>query len=379
MRPAAPALLGYLAVRAIGIAVLAVWANSSHRSAIKKLAYWDAGWYRIIAQRGYDKGIPVAAAHGTPHSDLAFFPLYPYAMKLVHVVFPVTLTYAGLIVAWAGALFAAWGVYAVARCLHGQAAAVMAAVTWGILPVAIVENMAYAEPLFTAFAAWALFTALTRRWIWAGVLSILAGLTTPLGAAAAAAVSLGAAMELKYLYQTRRDGMPAALSWWRPVLGGALAPVGWVGYVAWAGYQLGHWQGYFTVQQKWSSRFDGGAATFHELKRMVTRSVPLPLETFVVAAVLLASVVLFLITVAERQPVILLTFTATLLVISLGDSGSFESRARFLLPAFPLLFPIAAALAHARNRAVAAILAGSGTLCSALFGGYLLLVWPRWP
>jgi hypothetical protein len=366
-------------VRAAGIGVLAAWARDEHRSVIHRLAYWDSGWYLIIAQRGYDRGIPVAAAHGEPHSDLAFFPLYPYAIKCVHSVLPVTLIQAGLLVAWTGALLAAWGVYAVASHVHGRQAGVLAAVLWGILPVAVVENMAYAEPVFTAFAAWALFTALTRRWIWAGVLSTLAGLTAASGAAVAAGVALGALVEVWRVYQARRRGMAPAVAWWRPALGGALAPVGWMGYIAWVGYELGHWQGYFIVQKRWSSTFDGGVATFGVLRHMFTRSVPQPVELVVVAAVLITSVVLFLVAVAERQPLTLLAFTAVLLVISLGDSGSFMSRARFLLPAFPLVFPVAAALARSRNRAAVAIVLGSGAACSALFGGYLLLVWPLWP
>jgi hypothetical protein len=64
--------------------------------------------------------------------------------------------------------------------------------------------------------------------------------------------------------------------------------------------------------------------------------------------------------------------------VALGDSGFFQCKPRFLLPAFPLLLPLARALVHtARARpwhtaVVACALAG----LSFAYGAYLLVVPP---
>lgn len=59
---------------------------------------------------------------------------------------------------------------------------------WAVLPVGIVQSMAYSESLFTALAAWSLYAVLTGRWVTAGVLASLSGLTRPVGLAVVAAV-----------------------------------------------------------------------------------------------------------------------------------------------------------------------------------------------
>jgi len=54
LRRATPALLGYVAVRALGLAVLAVWTAARGKSAYTLLtARWDALWYTRVAELGY--------------------------------------------------------------------------------------------------------------------------------------------------------------------------------------------------------------------------------------------------------------------------------------------------------------------------------------
>ncbi|WP_338056513.1 hypothetical protein [Streptomyces torulosus] len=74
--------------------------------------------------------------------------------------------------------------------------------------------------------------------------------------------------------------------------------------------------------------------------------------------------------------VALLVYTSVLLVIALGGDGFFASKPRFLLPAFPLLLPLALALARtARARpwhATVAVTALAGL--SYVYGAYLVVV-----
>ncbi|NED04633.1 hypothetical protein G3I55_23550, partial [Streptomyces sp. SID6648] len=81
MRRAAPALLGYAAVRALGLLALALWSAARDKSAYTLLtARWDSLWYTRVAELGY--GYEVRLPGGDVHSNLAFFPLLPWLERL---------------------------------------------------------------------------------------------------------------------------------------------------------------------------------------------------------------------------------------------------------------------------------------------------------
>ncbi|MGW2900515.1 hypothetical protein ACWDAO_39545, partial [Streptomyces sp. NPDC001212] len=187
LRRAAPALLGYAAVRALGLIALALWSAERGRSAYTLLtARWDSLWYAGVAGLGY--GYEVRLPNGDVHSNLAFFPLLPWLERLLAAVSPLSYADAGFAVGLAASLAAAWGIFAVADHVYGRGTGVAAVLLWAVLPVGIVQSMAYSESLFTALAAWALYAVLTGRWVTAGTLALLAGLTRPVGLAVVAAV-----------------------------------------------------------------------------------------------------------------------------------------------------------------------------------------------
>ncbi|MGK4581247.1 hypothetical protein [Kitasatospora sp. HPMI-4] len=378
-RYAAPALLGYAAVRAVGLALLVLWDVKHGTHSLHRLStMWDAYWYQDIAVHGYAGSKPVPGPHG-PYQAYAFFPVYPALIKAAWWLLPLPVNYAALLVAWAGALLAAWGVFAVAARLYGRRTGVIAAVLWGVTPYAVVENMAYSELLFTAFAAWAMYAAVTHRWLWAGTLSTLAGLTRPTGVAVAVAVGLGALGALAAHRWRRRDRGAEALAWWRPLLGAAIAPLGFAGFIAWVGLRKGSWDGYFKVQEAWESQFDFGRSTYRVLRSMLVDAGPVWLTDVVVAGTLAASVLLFVVCLLQRQPLTLLVFSGMMLLLALGDAAYFNSRARFLIPAFALLLPLAAGLARLRTRGAAAAVLGFAALCSAAYGGYVVFVYTNSP
>lgn len=192
---AAPVLGVYAAVRIVGLVVLWVAASVAGKDAPHLLSErWDSVWYQRVAENGY--GYTVTLADGAIHSDLAFFPLLPALERGIAEVTPLGLAGAGLLVAWVAGLLAAWGIFAVGARLYGRRAGVVLAALWGVYPTAFVQSMAYTETLFTALAAWSLYAVLTRRWIVAGALCVLAGLTRPSAAALIAALAITAAATL---------------------------------------------------------------------------------------------------------------------------------------------------------------------------------------
>ncbi|WP_374119108.1 hypothetical protein [Streptomyces odontomachi] len=360
LRHAAPALLGYAAVRALGVAVLALWSAAAGKSAHQLLsARWDSLWYTRVAAHGY--GWQVRLPDGTVHTNLAFFPLLPWLERLGAALTPLSYADAGLLVSWLASLAAAWGVFAVADHCHGRRVGVCAALLWAVLPVGIVQSMAYSESLFTALAAWALYAALTGRWAVAGALACLAGLTRPVGMAVAAAVWTAAGITA---VRERR------LSW-RTALGVLPAPLGTAGYVLWVGHRTGRGVvGYLDVQGQWGNGFDGGWAFARFVGARLTAFPAVFAGIGLLVGVALV-VWLYVRGVRQGQPVPLLVYTGVIVALALGAESYFGSKPRLLLPAFPLLLPLAVPLARLRPTRWALVL-GCAAAASAVYGAIWL-------
>jgi hypothetical protein len=319
-------------------------------------------WYLGIADYGYSHHL--GGAYNS--NNLAFFPLYPLLVKAVAVLTPGTPATTGLLTAVACSFLAAWGIFSVGSHLHGRRVGVLLTVLWAALPVGLVQWMGYTESLFTACVAWSLYAVLTRRWLWAAALAAMAGLTRPTGVAVAAAVTVTALLSL------RRGFSPRALA------AAALAPAGWFAYVGWVGLRLGRWDGYFAVQRLWHNEWDGGAETLRRMRGVLAHDSTPELFLVMVTVTLIASMALYLVCAWDRQPLPLLVFTGVLLLIVLGSGGVYFPRARFLIPGFPLLLPLALHLSRASRRFRALALTAA-VLGSAYCGAYMALVWPSAP
>jgi hypothetical protein len=388
LRRAAPALAGYAAVRLLGLVGLAVWAAVRGADPLVRLtARWDSLWYARIAESGY--GYTVRLPDGDVHSDLAFFPLLPWLERGLAAVGPLSYGEAGFLVSLVASVGAAWGIFAVTELVLGRRAGVCAVVLWGALPVAIVQSMAYSESLFTALAAWSLYAVLTGRWTLAGVLALAAGLTRPVGLAVAAAVWAGAvASFVRDRSTSPADGAPdgardlhavrAGLGLpprgakpWSRALGMLLAPLGAVGYVLWVGHRTGQGLlGYLDVQAGWRNGFDGGVA-FARFVAALFGSLPGALAGLALLAGVALVGWLLAAGVRARLPLPLLVYAALVTLLAFGATSYFGSKPRLLVPAFPLLLPVARAAAGARPALTAALL-GLAAAASAVYGGLWL-------
>ncbi|WP_369388356.1 mannosyltransferase family protein [Streptomyces sp. CG1] len=411
LRRAAPALLGYAAVRALGLVALAVWSAARGKSAYTLLtARWDSLWYSRVAELGY--GYEVRLPNGDVHSNLAFFPLLPWLERSLHAVTPLSYAGSGFAVSLLASLAAACGIFAVADRVYGPRAGICAVLVWAVLPVGIVQSMAYSESLFTALAAWSLYALLTGRWVWAGTLAALAGLTRPVGAAVVAAVwvtgvlsfvrdrsttsapgahhtkrtpahTLGAPDDTHAPALTPGAHAPSAGAHapsapfapsapaWRRALGMVMAPLGAAAYVLWVGRRTGMGLfGYLHVQAGWRNGFDGGYAF---ARFVADKFTSFPAALAGVGLILGVALLLWLYVtgIRRRQPVELLVYTGVVLALALCASSYFGSKPRLLMPAFPVLLPLACALARlrtSRSVLVTALLAGA----AAIYGAFWL-------
>ncbi|WP_329207864.1 hypothetical protein OG257_14295 [Streptomyces sp. NBC_00683] len=364
-KAAAPALGAYAVVRVTGLVVFWVAASLAGKDALKLLGgRWDSVWYQRIAEHGYR--YTATLPDGSVHSDLAFFPLLPALERAIAEVTPLTVRGAGITVAWAAGLLAAWGIFAVGARLHGRRTGVVLAALWGAYPTAFVQSMAYTETLFTALAAWALYAVLRDRWIVAGGLCVLAGLTRPSAAALVAALAVTALAVLVREYRAGdRKGLVRRHA--RMLAGVCLAPLGWLAYVVFVAVREDSPFAYFEVQAAWGNSIDGGRA----LAAFIV-GLPLPAALGLCVALGLLGWLVAL-CVRQRQPLPVLVYAIAVVVISLIGSGYFGSRPRLMMPAFPLLLPPAVALLRLRTTARTATAVGVLALASAAYGAWTLL------
>ncbi|WP_345943766.1 hypothetical protein [Streptomyces sp. SID3212] len=358
-RQAAPALALFVAIRVLCLATLVVWSRLAGRSAHELLARrWDSLWYVRVAELGY--GYTLRAPDGRNLSSMAFFPLYPWLEKALSTVLPLGPADAGLLISALASVAAAWGIFAVAAHCYGRRAGIVLVGLWAALPVGIVQSMAYSESLFVALAAWALYAVLTGRWIVAGSLACLAGLTRPVGLAVSAALIVTAALGA-------RTARPTV----RILAGCALAPLGAVGYILWVGARQGSLFGYLDVQSGWGNGFDGGLAFARFLADGITGTPSAALVAVLLAALLLLAAWPHWIGVRQLQPAALVVHSAVVTLLAVGAAGYFGSKPRLLLPAFPLLLPLAVVLARSRPWVTYLTLTVMTTV-AALYGAFWL-------
>ncbi|WP_406446583.1 hypothetical protein OHB14_46970 [Streptomyces sp. NBC_01613] len=415
LRRAAPALLGYAAVRALSLLALALWSAARDKSAYTLLtARWDALWYTRVAELGY--GYEVRLPNGDVHSNLAFFPLLPWLERGLAAVTPLSYADAGFVVSLLASLAAAWGIFAVADHVYGRRkeerrearpwkggggrrVGICAVLVWAVLPVGIVQSMAYSESLFTALAAWSLYAVLTGRWLTAGTLAALAGLTRPVGLAVVAAVWAAGIASFVRKRSTADTGVarmgerapsasgdepaervaapdsapdtPRAPSAVRRALAMLVAPLGAAGYVLWVGHRTGRGPlGYLDVQAGWRNGFDGGQAFARFVADKFT-SFPSALAGVGLIVGVALVVWLYVVCVRQRQPLPLLVYAGVVTALALCASSYFGSKPRLLLPAFPLLLPLALALARLRTSRSALVVSGVA-VASAVYGAFWL-------
>lgn len=382
-RCAAPAIGLYLFLRLLSLEVMyALGAHAHSRdpnryvypdgtinqwrqfdSFMDALVSWDARWYSKIAGNGLGGPVGAVDSDGIPYElRLMFFPLYPWlARPLTYLPFisPVT---ACLIVSFVSAIAAAWGLYAIGRHVHSHRVGIMLAAVWAVAPAAMTQNGAFTESLFTALSAWALYAVLKERWLIAGLLAGLSGLSRPTAAALIGTVGLAALIAAI----SRRGG-------WRPYAAMLLAPAGLLAYLAFASARLGGVDKYFDVHSNtFGAWWDYGKSTWKVVTDIMIGvgedDATKPIRTL--SVLFLAGFIVLLALLIPRAPWQLTVFAAATLVLAAGSHAHMSMMGRHLLPAFPVLLVPAIALARASNRELAIVL-GSLGLLSGWYAGWL--------
>jgi hypothetical protein len=326
------ALPGWVSARAVVLGTLALVrfvfdridpaSTRAVRSAREGLLVWDGQWYVRIAREGYA---------ALPEEALRFFPLFPLLGRAGAAVTPFAIGTVLLIVANASALALGALLYGLARFESGDdGTARRAAWLVALAPPAYVLVLGYTEATATLLAVAMFFALRTRRWGWAALAGVLAGLVRPVGIL----LVVPAAIEsLRGWRATRsRERVWRALATLAPAAGAGI-------YLGWVAARFGDWALPMRVQQRAGLRgkFTNPLSTLGDAARTLfdggDATTGLHLPWVLVLAVLV--VVAF-----RRWPASYGAFALVMLAVGISSS-TLNSIERYALSAFP--FVLAAA------------------------------------
>ncbi|WP_020657758.1 hypothetical protein [Amycolatopsis benzoatilytica] len=355
----------FLAVRLVGIGALAAMAAPRDLSLGERLRSWDGWWYLQIAEHNYTGVSNPLDAAGLPYpaASYGYFPLYPALTGLLQRLPGVSYFAAGILVSTLAGIAAATALYRIGRLVNGPRTGLLLVVLWGAAPMAIAESMVMTEALFTAFAAWALVGVLERNWQLAAIATLFAGLTRSTACVLIAVVVVAAVIDA---WRGRQRGTA--------IMCAVVAPTGLLGYWAVVAAETGSLTGWQDVELRgWNTRFDGGAEAWD----WITNTLFGPGNTWetMVAFVTIAAIALAIVCcTGKRMPWPLAAYAAGVVLLVLCSAGLPALKARFLLPAFALLLPIAIGLAR-RKTSTMIIATVAFVLVGSWFSAYSLTVW----
>ena len=224
--------------------------NSAHEAGVggakvnlwTALSNWDSTSYYYIASHGYPEGLPRGTDGAVTLNNWAFYPLWPYLLRGVHHLLPLSYPLLGTLLSTAFGLAGLLLIYRwVLRRSNGWLAACL--VVWlCFFPPSAVMLTGYAEAL-TILLLGLLIWALERRWwIPAAVLIFAVCLTRPIGLAFVLPLAVAA------VWSWHRGDRRAFWSYGSLSLFAAVAFMFWPAAV---GRYSGEANGYWLTQQAW--------------------------------------------------------------------------------------------------------------------------------
>ena len=355
-------LLVHGAYLAVVLALLA-WYGLSPGQA---LARFDGRRYLQIAVAGYAHKLTFLPSGKAAPINIAFFPLYPMLMALVHAVTRIPLEAAGLLISLGASLATAAGLGVLLEPLFGRRTAMLTVTIWAVGGDALIQSMLYAQPLIAAFAVWGAIAIRRGKPLLGAVCAIGAGLSHSTGVAMVVVAMAGSGLVIRDT--VRKKNWRATLA---PSAAFVLAPLGLLGYVGFLALRFHRADAWFLAESApgWSSQFDGGRYSSRILLGQLdtndwfaANGLPHLVATLWILPG--AGIMLWLLRdarwfprrarrfIRERPsvPWELTHFSLVTFAVTLTNSGPWGSKPRFLIPCLALCVPPAIRLTRLDHR-----------------------------
>lgn len=297
---------------------------------------WDTQHYLLLATSGY----------GVNPMSNAFFPLYPFLIRLFTPLFAGRALLSALFVANVASLFVPVSMYRLCRLFFDRTAAFRATLLLLAFPTAFYLTVAYTEPLYLALTLAAFYYLLSGEMTKAAIVCFF----LPLARAQALLFVIPIGILLVQDAHSRAGDLRARVL---PAVGRYAAPLaatilGMVAYLSICRWQLGGFMAGLDAQRLYVANNSLGnllspAAWYHR-----NFDVPLELHGYTNSwldrgAFLLAVPVL--VGVYRREHKALFAYAAVTMLIP-AFAGTFMSYTRMLLPVFPLFIYLGARFRH---------------------------------
>jgi 4-amino-4-deoxy-L-arabinose transferase-like glycosyltransferase len=293
------------------------------------LTSWDGRWYLELIRRGYPDSIPPDITYEQLEARAAFFPVYPWLVRVVDAVLPGGDTFAALLTNFLLGAIAVLLVGLIARRLYSVSVAARAMTLFAVFPGSFVLSFAYSEATLIVLAAACLLLLLQERWLLAGVTAAIATGARPNGLALVLACAVASFLAIR----RSRD-------WWS-LLAPALAPLGFVAFQWYVDTTAGERGAWFRVQREaWAEGTSFGATALTNTFDFVTN--PLGSPTDALTALTVVALALGILAAWKiRLSWILVAYSAAIVFFMLVPE-TVTARPRFLFTAFPLIIAVAA-------------------------------------
>jgi hypothetical protein len=315
------------------------------------LTFWDGGWYKYIAVNGYGE-LPIGGIVSHPFMTLAFFPITPLSARWLDALTGSGPAVAGVAISMVAGLAGAILLWRLVERRYGDDVATASLLLVLLSPHGFVLSMFYSESIALLLVVVTFWMLDQRRWELAGLAALAAGLARPNGFLLVVPCLVAAIIAIR------------AQRSWRPLVAPMLAPIGFIGWVAYVGFRTGEPLGYFEVQRVgWDAEIDGGWESTVGIWHLVSLQWETPDQVGnALFLVLLGGLGLWCCFRARLDPV-WIAYSVALAVLTFANARQ-ASSARFLLTGFSLFVGMAIV---AGNRWRGTVIAASAALSGALF------------
>jgi len=302
---------------------------SAFRTLTEVLTSWDGRWYLELARLGYPDSIPANITYDQLEARAAFFPVYPWTVRVVDAVLPGGDTTAALLTNFLLGALSVVLVGLLARRLFSVSVAARSMTLYAVFPGSFVLSFAYSEAVFLVLAAACLLFLIDERWLLAGLAAALATGARPNGVALVAACVVASVIAIR----RTRD--------WSSLIAVVLSPLGFLGFQWYIDNATGERGAWFRVQREaWSEGTSFGATAVTNTFSFLANPLASPTDALTAMTVLALTGMAYC-AWRVRLSLTLAAYSAVIIALMLIPE-TVTARPRFLFTAFPLIIAVGA-------------------------------------